>query len=170
MILSMFQQSCLLAGFPDGSAVKNLPAMQETRVRSLGWEDALEEGMAIHSSILAWRIPWTEEPGTLQSMESQRVGHNWRNGAHTHRLFATWMAFWWNVCSNLLSVHFLITLWTWNSHPYFCLSSSPPMGAVLSLPFPHCNHRFFLYPPIGQMVWWILLCGMYYASILNLQL
>ena len=57
-------------------AIKNLPAMQETRVRSLGQEDPLEKGMATHSSILAWRIPWTEEPGGLQSTESQRVGHN----------------------------------------------------------------------------------------------
>ena len=56
--------------------VKNLPAMQETRVQSLGGEDPLEKGMATHSSILAWRIPWTEEPGGLQSMGSQRVGHN----------------------------------------------------------------------------------------------
>ena len=56
--------------------VKNLPAMQETCVQSLGWEDPLEKGMIIHSSILAWKIPWTEEPGRLQSMESQRVGHN----------------------------------------------------------------------------------------------
>ena len=56
--------------------VKNLPATQETWVRSLGWEDTLEEGMATHSSILAWRIPWTEEPGGLQSMGLQRVGHN----------------------------------------------------------------------------------------------
>ena len=55
--------------------VKHPPAMQETWVRSLGWEDPLEEGMAIHSIILAWRIPWTEEPGGLQSMGSQRVGH-----------------------------------------------------------------------------------------------
>ena len=55
--------------------VKNLPAMQKTQVQSLGWEDSLEKGMATHSSILAWRIPWTEEPGGLQSMGSQRVGH-----------------------------------------------------------------------------------------------
>ena len=55
---------------------KNLPAMQETWVQSLGREDPLEEGMATHSSILAWRIPWTEEPGGLQSMGSQRVRHN----------------------------------------------------------------------------------------------
>ena len=56
--------------------VKNLPAMGETWVRSLGQEDALEKGMATHSSILAWRIPWTEEPGGLQTMGSQRVGHD----------------------------------------------------------------------------------------------
>ena len=58
-------------GFPRGSVVKNLPAMQEpqeTRVQSLGWQDALEEEMTTHSSILAWRIPWTEEPGGLQSV------------------------------------------------------------------------------------------------------
>ena len=66
-------------GFPGGSAIKNPPAMQETQemwVQSLGWEDPLEEGLATHSSILAWRIPWTEEPGRLQSMWSQRVGHD----------------------------------------------------------------------------------------------
>ena len=59
--------------------VKNSPAMQETRemwVRSLGQEDPLEKEMAIYSSILAWKIPWTEEPGGLQSMGSQRVGHD----------------------------------------------------------------------------------------------
>ena len=55
--------------------VKNLPAVQETQVRSLGWEDPLEKEMATHSSILAWKISWTEEPGGLQSMRSQRVGH-----------------------------------------------------------------------------------------------
>jgi len=56
--------------------VKNLPAMWATQVRSLGQEDPLEKGMAIHSSILAWRIPLTEEPGRLQYMGSQRVRHN----------------------------------------------------------------------------------------------
>ena len=55
--------------------VKNLPAMQETWVQSLGWDDPLEKGMATHSSILTWRIPWTEEASGLQSLESQRVGH-----------------------------------------------------------------------------------------------
>ena len=56
--------------------VKNLPAMQETQVRSLGWEDPLEKGMATHSSILISGIPWTEEPGRLQSRGLQRVRHN----------------------------------------------------------------------------------------------
>ena len=56
--------------------VKNLSAMWETQVRSLGQEDPLEKGMATHSSILAWRIPWTEEPSRLQSKGSQRVGHD----------------------------------------------------------------------------------------------
>ena len=63
--------------------VKNLPAMQETQVESLGQEDALEEGTAIHSSILAWRIPWTEEPGGLLSMRSQRVEQDCATGAFT---------------------------------------------------------------------------------------
>ena len=57
--------------------VKNLPAMWETQVWSLGWEDLLEKWMSTHSSILAWKIPWTEEPGGLQSMGLQRVKHNW---------------------------------------------------------------------------------------------
>ena len=56
--------------------VKRLPTMLETRVQSLGWEDVLEKEMATHSSMLAWIIPWTEEPDKLQSMGLQRVGHN----------------------------------------------------------------------------------------------
>ena len=56
--------------------VKKLPAIQETWIRSLGWEDSLKKGIATHSSILARRIPWTEKAGGLQSMGSQRVGHN----------------------------------------------------------------------------------------------
>ena len=62
--------------FLSGSVVKNLPAMQETQVPSLGQEDPLEEGVATHSSILAWIIPWTEEPDGVQSMGSPRVGHD----------------------------------------------------------------------------------------------
>ena len=68
-----------LNGFPNSSVVKNLPAMQETQeswVRLLGWEDPLEKEMAAHFSILAWKIPWTEEPGGLHSMGSLGVGHH----------------------------------------------------------------------------------------------
>ena len=71
-----------ILGFPGGSEVKNLPAMQELwerQVRSLGWEDPLNKKMATHSSILAWRTPWIEEIGGLQSMGSQRVGHDLRD-------------------------------------------------------------------------------------------
>ena len=64
-------------GFPGGSLIKNLPAKQETWVWLLGWEDPLEKEMATHSSIVAWEIPWTEEPGGLQSMGSlQRVRYD----------------------------------------------------------------------------------------------
>ena len=56
--------------------VKNPLAMQETQLQSLGWEDLLEKGMATYSRIIAWRIPWTEEPGRLQTMELKRVGYN----------------------------------------------------------------------------------------------
>ena len=64
--------------------VKRLPAMQETQVRSPGWEDPLEKEMATHSSTLAWKIPWTEEPGRLQSMGLQRVGHDWATEQQEH--------------------------------------------------------------------------------------
>ena len=69
----------MMLDFPGGSVVKNLLSMQETKemqVRSLGHDNPLEESMATHSSILAWEIPWTEEPGGLESMRSQRVGHD----------------------------------------------------------------------------------------------
>ena len=75
----MNSELCIIWGFPSGSVVKNLPAMkelQEMQVRSLGREESLEEEMATHYSILAWKIPWTEAPGGLQSMQLQRVKHD----------------------------------------------------------------------------------------------
>ena len=69
--------------------VKNLPPTQKTQVWSLSWEDPLEKGMATYSSILAWRIPWTEEPGRLQSTGSQRAGHEWATNTLT-LLFFHW--------------------------------------------------------------------------------
>ena len=71
MPLCLYHRASLVA-----QTVKHLPAMRETRVRFLGWEDPLEKEMATHSSTFAWKIPWMEEPGRLQSMGTQRVGHN----------------------------------------------------------------------------------------------
>ena len=70
-IVCMYNWASLVA-----QMVKHQPAMRETRVKSLGWEDPLEKEMATHSSTLAWKIPWTEEPGRLQSIGWQRVGHD----------------------------------------------------------------------------------------------
>ena len=67
---------CILGAFLVAQMVQNLPVVQETQVPSLGWEDPLEKGIVTHSSILAWKIPWTEEPGGLQSVGSQRVRHD----------------------------------------------------------------------------------------------
>ena len=72
----MYFRIVLQKGLPVAQMVENLPGMRETQVRSLGWEDPLEKETATHSSTLAWRIPWREEPGVLQSMGSQRVGHD----------------------------------------------------------------------------------------------
>ena len=82
--------STYLQDFPVAQTVKKLPAMQETRVRSLSWEVPLEKGMAIHCSVLAWRSPRTEKPGRLQFVVFQRVGHDWVTDTHTHT--TEWLA------------------------------------------------------------------------------
>ena len=74
-VLCILRRKLIVCSSFGAQRLKHLPPMRETRVQSLGWEDPLEKEMVTHSSILAWRIPWTEEPGRLQSMESQRVGH-----------------------------------------------------------------------------------------------
>ena len=76
VLSAFFKYTVCLWTFPGDSKVKNPPVKQETRVQSLDWEDSLEKGMAAHFSILAWEIPWTKEPGVLQSMGSQRVIHD----------------------------------------------------------------------------------------------
>ena len=75
-LLNKYSTGPLYSASLVAQRIKRLPAMQETWVRSLGWEDPLEKEMATHSSIVAWRIPWTEEPGRLQSTGSQRGGHD----------------------------------------------------------------------------------------------
>ena len=77
LIMCWFYDNLVSFASLVAQTVKQLPIMRETRVRSLGWEDPLEKEMATHSSIVAWRIPWTEEPGGLQSTGSQRVRHDW---------------------------------------------------------------------------------------------
>ena len=75
--------------------VKRMPTIQETWVQSLGWEDLLEKEMATHSSILAWKIPWTEEPARLQSMGSQRVGHDWATSLfYFFNNILVWFCYW----------------------------------------------------------------------------
>ena len=98
--------------------VKNPSVMWETWVRSQGWEDPLEKRRATHSSILAWRIPWTEEPGRLQSMGSQRVGHNWVTFTFTFSYYlvrtpsarVAWVVVVGFVCAQVisLSLHFIL--------------------------------------------------------------
>ena len=83
--------------------VKRLPTSQETQVGSLGWEDPLEKEMATDSSTLAWKIPWTEEPGRLQSIESQRIGHDWATSLYY--LYSC----------NSAQCKMGIQCWTWNS-------------------------------------------------------
>ena len=83
LVLSLFQFGASLVA----QKVKNLPAVQETQVCSMGREDSLKKGMATYSSILAWRITWTEEPGGLQFMGSQRVRHDWMAHTFTFHLF-----------------------------------------------------------------------------------
>ena len=83
--------------------VKNLLAMQETWVPSLGWEDPLEKEMATHSSILAWRIPWTEEPGRLQSMGLQRVRHDWTTFTSFQKFMLDFQRWWRNRTGRPLS-------------------------------------------------------------------
>ena len=99
--------------------VKCLPTMQETWGQSLGWEDLLEKEMATHSSILAWKIPWTEEPGRLQSMGSQRVRHDWANSLSLSLCYSldvqTRV-----ICFTSLSLSFLICI----TGIYILLSSS----------------------------------------------
>ena len=86
VLLKHFVHSIKWWGFPGGSVVKNPPAKQEMWIQSLGGEGPLEEEMATHSSILAQGIPWTEEPGRIQSMGSQRVGHDWAINSFSHKI------------------------------------------------------------------------------------
>ena len=79
-----------MESFPGGSVVKNLPAMKETGIWPLGWEDPLEKEIATHPSILAWEIPWTGEPSGPQSMRAQKVGYDWENFENKAKNIKAW--------------------------------------------------------------------------------
>ena len=111
--------------------LKHLPGMQETGVRFLGQEDPLEKEMATHSSILAWRIPWTEEPGGLQSTDSRRVGHYWATSLFFPPfIFISWRLITLQYCSG-----FCHTL-TWISHGFTCVPHPDPPSRLLPHPSP----------------------------------
>ena len=128
---------------PVAHWVKNPPSMQEpqeARVWSLGQEDPLEKGMATHSSILAWEIPWTEKPGGLQSIGLQRVGHDWRDWAHT-LAYRT---------SCFVSGFSYSALWLWDSYRWLESTDNPS----------HCqeaiqnNHMWLMPLRVGWIYWW----------------
>ena len=110
-------------GFPGGSEVKASAWMRKTQVQSLGREDPLEKEMATHSSILAWRIPWREEPGRLQFLGSQRVGHDW---ATSLSLSLWFIHFYYGIVSFICKYHAFYYLWTfrscnfWRYHEEWC--------------------------------------------------
>ena len=124
-------------GFPGGSDGKDLPAMRETWVWSLGQEDRLQKGVATHSSILAWRIPWTEEPGGLQSMGLQSVRHDWvtkHTHTHTHPLMCSFVLASLILQTNLYSWYFYsiyIEREIRNNNKRTSTSSSSPTSAHL---------------------------------------
>ena len=132
--------------------VKNSPAMQETLVWSLGWEDPLEEDMETHSSILAWRIPWAEEPGGLQSIGSQRVGYDWGDWALTHieynLLILTFKASV-SLCSYILYISLFFISW-----------------AVIKVSHQDCNFALYIFKPSVCCVVYIY-CTWILTHILN---
>ena len=138
---SLIRDNLFFFFFLVAQMVKNLPAMQETRRWTLGQEYPLEKGMATHSSVLAWRIPWTEEPGRVQSMGLQRVGHDWATNTFTFFclnsftfffpfIFISWRLITLQYCSG-----FCHTV-TWISHGFTCIPHPDPPLPPPSLPDP----------------------------------
>ena len=135
--------------------VKHLPAMLETRVQSLGQEDPLEKKMVTHSSTLAWKIPWTEKPVRLQSMGSQRVGHDWATSL-----------FHFNPVTAQVSL-FALAARELRTKTVACLLSRIIQNAViwtdlsLHFLFPSCSWFPFLFFLLHHVFWWmlIIICG-----------
>ena len=160
----LFNSISIKTDFPGSSVIKNPPAMQETQdtqVQSLGWEDPLKEGMATHSSILIWRIPWTEKPDGLQSTGSQRVGHDWSNLALRHNPVSTKRdcicreSVSRSVVSDSLQPHGLQParlLCPWNSQPTpWSGLPCPPPGDLLNPRLPHLQADSLSSEPPGKL-------------------
>ena len=153
------------SGFPVAQLVKNLAATQETWVQSLGWEDPLEKEMAPHSSILAWRIPWTEEPGGLQFMGSQRVGHNRERLTHTlKQKQKTKLEFFWNFQSlkilgfQLRNIALIISQQCDIGFPHLCIfSTQPSTWDRVGVNMYSWNKCFSLYCPVQFSLQYIML-------------
>ena len=123
--------------------VKHLFTMWETQFQSLGWEDILEKEMATHSSIFAWKIPWTEKPGRLQSMESQRIGHNWATSfslllEHSGSV----------VIQSLSHVRLFETPWTATSQASLSLTISWGLLKLMSIESVKPSNHLILYRPL----------------------
>ena len=115
--------------------VKNLPARWKTQVQFLGWEDPLEKGMATHCTILAWRIPWTGEPGELQSMGSQRVGHDWLSDYYTHTHTHTHTRMYRSCYVSLFAAYLWFSSFVLVDSSYHLVSFSPSSVALLPSTF-----------------------------------
>ena len=123
--------------------VKNLSAMQETHIWSLGQEDPLEKGMATHSSILAWKVPWTEEPGRLQSIGSQRVRHDWATNTNFiigHRIQTSLFqcknnsfSFEFSSVQSLSHVRLFVTPWTTARQASLSITNSQSLPKPMSI-------------------------------------
>ena len=150
-MLKQMERLSILWTFLVAQMVNNLPAMQETWVRSLGQEDPLEKGMATHFSILAWRNPWTEEPDGLQSMGLQRVGHAW-----TTNTFSTKVEF--SSVQSLSRVQLFATPLTAARQASLSITNSRSSLKLTSIesvmPSSHLilYHPLFLLPPIPPSI------------------
>ena len=134
---------CVYTRNPGGSAIKNLTViqeMQEVRVWSLGREDPLEEEMATHFHILAWKIPWTEEPGGLWSMRSQRVGHD-SDWAHTEKT---------QVSQSRIPIGMVFTLGTHSARYFICLATEFHKASLVQRRFTRLRWRFFRHSQLNS--------------------
>ena len=147
-----------IRGFPRGSVVENSPAMQEmqeTEVQSLGGEDPLKKGMTTHSSVLAWRIPWTEEPGGLQSLGSQRIRHEWRDWACTSFIYIWKLSLrGLDFCQGKVN-WYTVSLWT-QEEEASCGYDGDSGGSLCYVlgAFPHCSHDDRIQWVTVFLIWW----------------